>query len=86
AMLSEGAAPGVLVTTEDGTNLAEGGAEPVTLDTSRYAFMRMTTGRMSRAQADALGWGSDPAPVLDALYADGFFVLQPTDVVEVDGF
>jgi uncharacterized protein (TIGR03083 family) len=86
AMLSEGAAPGVLVTTEDGTNLADGGADPITLDTSRYAFMRMTTGRMSRAQAESLGWGSDPAPVLDALYTDGFFVLQPTDVVEVDGF
>jgi uncharacterized protein (TIGR03083 family) len=86
AMLSEAAAPGVQVTTEDGTNLADGGVDPITLDTSSYAFMRMTTGRMSRAQADALGWGSDPAPVLDALYTDGFFVLQPFDVVEVDGF
>ena len=86
AMLSDGAAPGVQVTTEDGTHLAEGGADPITLDTSRYAFMRMTTGRMSRRQAEALGWGSDPAPVLNALYSDGFFALQPTDVVEVDGF
>ena len=86
AMLSEGSAPGVRVTTEDGTNLAEGTADPITLETSRYALMRMTTGRMSRAQVEALGWGSDPAPVLSALYSDGFFVLQPTDVVEVDGF
>jgi hypothetical protein len=53
--------------------------------TSRYAFMRMTAGRMSRRQAEALGWGSDPALVLDSLYAGGFFVPQPVDVVEVDG-
>jgi uncharacterized protein (TIGR03083 family) len=86
SMLQEGSAPGVEVTTEDGTNLAEGGAAPVALETSRYSFMRMTTGRMSRPQAEALGWGSDPAPVLDSLYSDGFFVLQPVDVIEVDGF
>jgi uncharacterized protein (TIGR03083 family) len=86
SMLREGAAPGVQVTTEDGTNLAEGGADPITLDTSRYTLMRLTTGRMSRGQAESLGWGSDPAPVLNSLFADGFFVLQPTDVVEVDGF
>jgi uncharacterized protein (TIGR03083 family) len=86
AMLVEGSAPGVLVTTEDGTNLAEGTADPITLDTSRYALMRMTTGRMSLAQAEELGWGSDPAPVLGVLYADSFFVPQPADVYEVDGF
>jgi uncharacterized protein (TIGR03083 family) len=86
AMLIEGSAPGVRVTTEDGTNLAEGAAEPVALETSRYSFMRMTTGRMSRSQAESLGWDSDPAPVLDSLYSDGFFVLQPVDVIEVDGF
>jgi uncharacterized protein (TIGR03083 family) len=86
SMLQEGSAPGVRVTTEDGTNLAEGGAPPVGLETSRYSLMRMTTGRMSRAQAVALGWDSDPAPVLDSLYSDGFFVPQPRDVIEVDGF
>jgi uncharacterized protein (TIGR03083 family) len=86
SMLTEGAAPGVMVTTEDGTNLAEGTSPPLSLETSRYAFMRMTTGRMSRRQAESLGWGSDPAPVLDSLYADGFFVPQPVDIVEVDGF
>jgi hypothetical protein len=48
--------------------------------------MRMTTGRMSRRQAEALGWGSDPTPVLDSLYSDGFFIPQPVDVIEVDGF
>jgi uncharacterized protein (TIGR03083 family) len=86
SMLTDGSAPGVRVTTEDGTNLAEGGASPVGLETSRYALMRLTTGRMSRAQAESLGWDSDPAPVLSSLFSDGFFVLQPVDVVEVDGF
>ena len=86
SMLTEGGAPGVRVTTEDGTNLAEGGAEPVELETSRYSLMRLTTGRMSRGQAESLGWGSDPAPVLKSLFSDGFFVLSPVDVIEVDGF
>jgi uncharacterized protein (TIGR03083 family) len=85
SMLTERDAPGVLVTTEDGVNLAEGGASPIALETSRYALMRMTTGRMSRRQAESLGWGSDPTPVLDSLF-DDFFVLQPFDIVEVDGF
>jgi uncharacterized protein (TIGR03083 family) len=86
AMLSDAAAPGVRATTEDGTNVAEGGAPPIDLETSRYSFMRLTTGRMSRHQAEGLGWGSDPKPVLDSLFSDNFFVLQPTDIVEVDGF
>jgi uncharacterized protein (TIGR03083 family) len=86
SMLIEGSAPGVEVITEDGTNLAEGVASPLTLETSRYSIMRLTTGRMSRGQAESLGWGSDPAPVLDSLFADGFFVLSPVDVIEVDGF
>jgi uncharacterized protein (TIGR03083 family) len=86
SMLTEGSAPGVRVTTEDGTNLAEGSSPPLSLETSRYSLMRMTTGRMSRRQAESLGWGSDPAPVLDSLFSDGFFVLQPVDIVEVDGF
>lgn len=86
SMLTKGSAPGVRITTEDGTNLAEGAAPPLSLETSRYALMRLTTGRMSRRQAESLGWGSDPGPVLDSLFADGFFVLQPADIVEVDGF
>ena len=86
SMLTAGGSPGVSVTTEDGTNLAEGVAPPLSLETSRYALMRLTTARMSRRQAESLGWGSDPAPVLDSLFADGFFVLQPADVNEVDGF
>ena len=86
SMLTEGGAPGVRVTTEGGTDFAEGGAPPVELETTRFSLMRMTTGRMSRHQAEALGWGSDPTPVLDSLYSDGFFVPQPVDVIEVDGF
>jgi hypothetical protein len=86
SMLTEGDAPGVNVTTEGGSNLAEGTSPPLSLETSRYALMRMTTGRMSRSQAEGLGWGSDPPPVLDSLFTDGFFVLQPTDIVEVGGF
>lgn len=86
SMLTAGSAPGVIVTTEDGTNLAEGAQSPLSLETSRYALMRMTTGRMSRRQAESLGWGSDPTPVLDSLWADGFFVPQPVDIAEVDGF
>ena len=86
SMLTEGSAPGVLATTEDGTNLCDGAETPIGLETSRYALLRLATGRMSRAQAESLGWASDPSPVLEALFADGFFVLQPYDVTEVDGF
>jgi uncharacterized protein (TIGR03083 family) len=86
SMLREGSAPGVLTTTEDGAQLSEGAEAPIGLETSRYAVLRLATGRMSRAQAASLGWDSDPSPVLDALFADGFFVLQPHDVAEVDGF
>lgn len=86
SMLSEGSAPGVQVTTEDGTVVAAGTSAPITLETSRYALMRLVTGRMSRDQAASLGWGSDPTLVLDALHSDGFFVLAPADVIEVDGF
>jgi len=86
SMLSNGSSPGVLASTEDGTHLCEGSDSPIGLETSRYGFFRLTTGRMSRAQAVSLGWEADPSIVLDALFADGFFVLQPNDVVEVDGF
>lgn len=86
SMLIEGSAPGVNVTTEDGTVLAQGVEAPIALETSRYALMRMVTGRMSRTQAESLGWDGDPTPVLDALHADGFFVLAPADIIEVDGF
>jgi uncharacterized protein (TIGR03083 family) len=86
SMLREGSAPGVLARTEDGAHLSEGAETPIGLETSRYAVLRLATGRMSRAQANSLGWDSDPSPVLDALFADGFFVLQPYDVAEVDGF
>jgi hypothetical protein len=86
SMMTEGSAPGVLASTEDGLRLSEGAEAPIRLETSRYGLLRLATGRMSRAQAESLGWDADPSPVLDALFADGFFVLQPHDVAEVDGF
>ena len=86
SMLTEGSAPGVLATTEDGTHLSEGAEAPIGLEASRYVLLRLATGRMSRAQAQLLEWDSDPSPVLDALFADGFFALQPYDIAEVDGF
>jgi hypothetical protein len=86
SMLTEGSAPGVLSVTEDGVHLAAGAETPIRLETSRYGLLRLATGRMSRAQAESLGWDNDPTPVLDALFADGFFVLQPYDVAEVEGF
>jgi uncharacterized protein (TIGR03083 family) len=86
SMLSNGSSPGVLASTEDGTHLCEGSEAPIGLETSRYGLFRLTTGRMSRAQAESLGWDADPSLVLNALFADGFFALQPIDVIEVDGF
>ncbi len=84
AMLSGAGAPGVLLTTEDGEQLVEGATSPIGLTTTRYDFMRLVTGRKSRQQAIALAWDGDATPVLDALFADGFFALQPVDVMEAD--
>ncbi len=84
AMLAEGGAPGVRLTTEDGEQLVEGGAPPIGLVTTRYDFMRLVTARVSRGQAAAMAWDGDATPVLEALFADGFFTLQPVDVLEVD--
>jgi uncharacterized protein (TIGR03083 family) len=84
SMLVNGEAPGVVTTTEDGTHHVEGALAPIELETSRYSFMRLTTGRMSRQQAQALNWTGDPTLVLEALFADGFFTLQPRDVIEVE--
>ena len=43
SMLTGGAAPGVLATTEDGTNPCEGVGSPIKLETSRYSLKRLTT-------------------------------------------
>jgi hypothetical protein len=85
SMLAEASAPGVRLTTEDGEDLVEGGGPPIGLTTSSYGFMRLVTARVSRPQAEALAWDGDATPVLDALFADGFFTLQPVDVIEADG-
>jgi uncharacterized protein (TIGR03083 family) len=82
SVLDAAGAPGVRVTTEDGEQLLGDGAAPIPLATTRYGLLRLVTGRVSRAQADAMAWDGDAAPVLDALFADGFFVLQPVDVIE----
>jgi uncharacterized protein (TIGR03083 family) len=82
SMLVAGDAPGVVATTEDGDQLIEGGTAPIGLRASRFDLMRLVTGRMSRRQATALGWDGDATPVLGALFADGFFTLQPDDYLE----
>jgi uncharacterized protein (TIGR03083 family) len=82
SMLTSGGAPGVVVTTEDGDELIEGNGSPIALRTTRFELMRLVTGRMSRAQATSLAWDGDASNVLDALFADGFFTLQPSDVLE----
>ena len=64
--------------------MIEGASAPIALATSPYAFMRLVTGRVSRTQAEAMDWDGDPAAVLDALFADGFFTLQPADVLEAE--
>jgi hypothetical protein len=84
SVLTEAKAPGVRLTTEDGEELLEGAAPPIGLRTSNYTFMRLVTGRVSQRQACALEWDGDAAPVLDALFADGFFALQPVDVIEAE--
>lgn len=84
AMLTAAGAPGVLLATEDGEQLVAGAASPIGLTTTRYDFMRLVTGRKSRPQAIALAWDGDATPVLEALFADGFFALQPLDVIEAD--
>ncbi len=82
--LDAGGAPGVRVTTEDGEQLIGTGASPIALTTTRYGLMRLVTARVSRAQAESMAWSGDAAPVLDALFADGFFTLQPYDVIEAE--
>jgi hypothetical protein len=84
AMLTEAGAPGVRLRTEDGEVDVEGGSAPIGLATTRYTFLRLVTARLSRAQAAAMPWDGDATPVLDALFADGFFTLQPVDVIEAE--
>jgi len=80
-LLGEADAPGVVLTTEDGEFLAGEPDGAIGLSTTRFAVMRLVTGRMSRRQAEQMSWDGDPAAVLDTLFADGFFTLQPSDVV-----
>jgi uncharacterized protein (TIGR03083 family) len=84
AVLAGTDAPGVVLRTEDGERRLDGNGQFVALDAGRFDFMRLVTGRMSERQALALAWDDDPSPVLGILFADGFFSLQPSDVIEAD--
>lgn len=83
SVLSDGATPGVVLRTEDGERILEGNGALLGLATGRFELMCLVTGRMSDRQARALDWDDDPSPVLGALFSDGFFSLQPRDVLEV---
>jgi hypothetical protein len=55
------------------------------------SFGEWTAAQVARHRDEPIGsiwsgWGSDPTLVLNSLYSDGFFVLQPVDVAEVEGF
>ncbi len=78
--LDEAGASAVRVTTEQGEQLLGGGGDPIGLETTSFGLMRLVTGRVSDAQARSMRWDGDPDAVLKALFADGFFTLQPTDV------
>jgi len=82
SMLTTGGAPGVVVTTDDGDELVGGALAPIGLHTSHFELMRLVTGRMSASQAAGLSWDGDASGAIDALFTDGFFTLQPTDVIE----
>jgi hypothetical protein len=84
-LLAKNGAPGVVVTMDGEERVVEGASTPITLVASRYALMRLVTGRISRSQATAMSWGRDPTAVIDALFADGFFKLQTHDIVEASG-
>jgi uncharacterized protein (TIGR03083 family) len=80
AQLKAGDAPGVVLRTEGGEVELDGDGRRVELATSEFGLLRLVTGRMSERQARGLAWDGDPSEVLGALFADGFFTLQPTDV------
>jgi uncharacterized protein (TIGR03083 family) len=84
AMLADSDGPGVVLQTEDGERQLEGNGTFLGLAAGRFELMRLVTGRMSEGQARALGWDADPSEVLGTLFADGFFSLQPSDVIEAD--
>jgi hypothetical protein len=84
SVLDAAGAPSVQLTTEDGEERVGTGPSTVRLSTTRYTLMRLVAARMRRAQADAMEWDGDAATVLDALVADGFFTLQPRDVIEAE--
>lgn len=85
SVLEPGGAPSVVLRTEDGERVLAGAAGTIGLRTGRFQLLRLVAGRMSERQAASLDWDGNPAPVLHALFADGFFRLQAqdTDAVRV---
>lgn len=71
------------VVLEDGEHLVgpagQGGADELTLSTTRFETFRWRTGRRSRAQLAQLCWSGDPTPVLDHLC---FMGPATRDIVE----
>lgn len=82
SVLSADDAPRVVIRADGDERTVGGGGPKLRVDLARFDLIRLVTGRMSERQARALSWDGDPGPVLDALFADGFFSLQPTDVIE----
>lgn len=77
--------PGLVLRTEDGERQLQGNGKFLGLAAERFDVMRLACGRMSERQALALDWDGDPKWLFAMLFADGFFSLQPTDVIEVEG-
>lgn len=53
------------VTLDGQASAASGGSTRLTLEATPTDFLRTVTGRRTRAQAEALGWGGDATAVLD---------------------
>jgi uncharacterized protein (TIGR03083 family) len=84
SVLEDAGAPGLMLRTEDGERQLDGNGRFLGLSADRLDIMLLVTGRMSERQAMALKWDDDPGQLLGLLFADGFFSLQPTDVLEAD--
>ncbi len=83
SLLVEPDAPSLVLSTEDGERTMGGSGPTVRLDATRFELARLVCGRVSEREARALRWDGDPTPILTALFADGFFRLQPADALVV---
>jgi uncharacterized protein (TIGR03083 family) len=73
-------APGIVLRSEGGEFEFDGDGRRVELAASEFELLRLVTGRMSERQAKGLRWDGDPEEILRALFADGFFTLQPMEI------